>query len=155
MLCTTVIGCGGIPDKPKNEATSGALPTGAVEAGGNVARPEFTFQIRQHPEWNRGDAVLVRLDIDRLRAYDLSKEDLMEAMEGMTGSNMGPKEPRSLPGVVFNSHLYRPEQYEEIILKENADGEIVRVKDVAMVELLADHEEQVYEPSSATDGGGK
>ena len=78
MLFTSSIGCGGKPDEPRKEAITDALPTGKGEGTVTVTRPEITFQIRD--PWNRGDALLVRLDIDRLRAYKLSKEDVMKAV---------------------------------------------------------------------------
>ena len=79
VLFTSSIGCGGKPEEPKKEATAGVVPTGVVEEKANITRPEITLQIR-HP-WNRGNAVLVRLDIDQLRAYGLSKKDVMKALE--------------------------------------------------------------------------
>jgi hypothetical protein len=148
VLFTSSIACGGKPDEPRKEAIADALPTGKIEDSANVARPGLTFEIR-HP-WNRGDAVLVRLDIDRLRAHDLSKEDVMRAM---TPSGLvGHKEPP--PGVVFNAAV-RPDQYEEVILKASPEGEIVRLKDVAKVELLAGRAAQEAEPNAAAEGGSK
>jgi AcrB/AcrD/AcrF family len=93
--------------------------------------------IRQYSKdwrpWNRGDAVRVRLNIDRLGAYHLSKDDVMRAL---TPSGwVDPKVPPPPPGVVFDARLCTPEQYEKVILKENADGEIIRLKDVAKVEF--------------------
>jgi multidrug efflux pump subunit AcrB len=94
--------------------------------------------LRQYSEdwrpWNRGHTLRVRLDIDRLRAYDLSKEDVMRAL---TPSRMvDPKEPPAPPGVVFVTRVYkRLDQYENIILKANAEGDVVRLKDVAKVEF--------------------
>jgi multidrug efflux pump subunit AcrB len=97
----------------------------------NVARPEITFQIR-HP-WNR-DAVQVRLDIDRLRAYDLSKEDVMKAL--MPSGMVDPEEPLPPSGVVFDKHLLSPDKYKSVILKANVEGNIVRLKDVAKVDAV-------------------
>ena len=95
------------------------------------------FIIRQYSEdwrpWNRGAAVRVRLDIDRLRAYDLSKEDVMKAV---TPSRMvDPKEPGPPAGVVFFSRFCKPDQCDTIILRANAEGEIIRLKDVAKFEV--------------------
>jgi hypothetical protein len=150
MLLTSSIGCGGKPDEAKKEATANALPTGRVAGVVNVARPEITFQIRD--PWNRGDAVRVRLDPERLRACGLSKEDVMRAL---TPSRIvDPKEPLPPPGVVFITHP-RPDQYENCIVKANAEGDIVRLKDVAKVELLAGREAQEAEPGAAPDRGRK
>jgi hypothetical protein len=79
--------------------------------------------------WNRGDEIRVRLDLDRLRADGLSKEDVIKAL--MPSSMTGPAK----HGVVFDRGFGRPEMYENIILKANAEGEIVRLKDVATLEV--------------------
>ena len=148
VLLTSSIGCGGKPDEAKKEATANALPTGRGAGAVNVARPEMTFLIRD--PWNRGDAVRVRLDPERLRAYGLSKEDVMKALA--PSGIVDPKEPLPPPGVVFNA-LLRPDQYENCIVKASAEGDIVRLKDVAKVERLAGREAQEAEPGAAPDRG--
>ena len=150
VLFSSSIGCGGKPDEPKKEATVNALPTRKVEGRDNVTRPEITIQIRD--PWNRGNAVQVRLDIDRLHAYGLSEADVMSALT--TSGTVDPKEPLPPPGVVFNRHLSRPDQYENVILKANPEGDIVRLKDVAKVELLNGREAQEAK-SNATAGKEK
>jgi multidrug efflux pump subunit AcrB len=113
------------------------IKTLLTEQSPNVAPPEITLHIRPYPDglhpWNHGDAIRVRLDIDRLRAYDLSSEDVMKAMSeaSVIGS---PRRVEPPPGVVFVRHLLRPKQYENLILRASAEGEIVRLKDVAKVE---------------------
>lgn len=129
------IGCGGQPAAPKKETTTDAVPTGKVD----TARPEITLQLRQYPQdgqpWNRGDAIRIRLDVDRLRAHDLSGENVMKALEEsrVVGS---PRPADPPPGVVFVSRLSRPDLYENVVLKASAEGEIVRLKDVAIVERV-------------------
>jgi multidrug efflux pump subunit AcrB len=95
------------------------------------------FIVLQYSEdwrpWNRGHAFRIRLDIDRLRANNLSKEDVMEALRPST--MIDPKQVDPPPGVVFMTRYVRPDRYENIILKADADGEIVRLKDVAKVEV--------------------
>lgn len=150
-LITPFIGCGGKPDEPKKEATADALPAGKVGEKADGARPEMTFQIRD--PWDRGDAVRVRLDVDRLRAYDLSKEDVMRALT--PSGVVDPREPLPPPGVVFDRHLSGPEGYENVILKANAEGDVVRLKDVATVERLAGRGAKKAEPNAAVGGGGK
>ena len=151
VLVTVSVGCGDTLDEPKKEATADALPIGKVEETDDVAPPEILFQIR-HPH-NRGDAVRIRLDTDRLRAYGLSKEDVMKAL---TPSGLvDPKEPLPPSGVVFDTHLAKPDRYENVILKANDEGHIVRLKDVAKVELLANREAQETKPDIAADGGRK
>ena len=56
--------------------------------------------------------------------YRLCKEDVMETLR--PSSFIRADEP---PDVVFGT--LRPDQYEQVILKANAQGEIVRVRDVA------------------------
>lgn len=132
MLFTSFTGCRGQPTEPTKEGSADALPSKKVEEKVDIPKPEMTFQIRT--PGNRGDAVLIRLDPDRLRAYGLSKEDVMEAA---TASGLvGFKDPPP-PGVVFNTHILRPDQYAKIILKANSEGEIVRLQDVAQIERLS------------------
>ena len=84
--------------------------------------------------WNLGHAVRVQLDVDRLRAYNLSKEDVMTALR--PSRLVGPKEPPPPPGVVFGIVVYKdPAAYGTIILKAYPDGTLVRLKDVAKVEV--------------------
>jgi AcrB/AcrD/AcrF family protein len=106
-------------------------------SGEMVEESKPTLQIRQYPKdghpWNRGNAILVWLDIDRLRAYDLSCEDVMKAL--CESSVVGPgRRVDPPPGVVFVTRLDRPEKWEKLIVRANAEGEIVRLKDVAKVE---------------------
>ena len=120
-------------------ATLGVSDGGRPKLSGEMVKEsEPTLQIRQYPKdgrpWNRGPAILVRLDIGRLRAYHLSSEDVMKAL---TESSVVGWRRRvdPLPGVVFVTRLYRPEQYEKFIVMATAEGEVVRLKDVAKVEV--------------------
>jgi HAE1 family hydrophobic/amphiphilic exporter-1 len=92
---------------------------------------------------NRAYAMRIWLDIDRLRAYKLSSEDVMKqlAEQSIIGS---PGRLGQATGITSQSREYvltwigrynKAEQYENIILKANAEGEILRLKDVAKVEL--------------------
>ena len=92
---------------------------------------------------NRAFAMRVWLNPDRMRAYDLSTTDVMEALAeqsvigspGRLGQATG-KTSQSVEYVLTYVGRYnKPEQYENIILRANADGEILRLKDVAEVEL--------------------
>ena len=151
VLFTSSIGCEGKRDGQKKESAADAFPTRKVEGTVNVARPEITLHIRQ--PGNRSRAVQVRLDIDRLRAFNLSKEDVINAL---TPSRIiDPKEPLPPPGVVFDTHLSTPDLYKNVILKADAEGNIVRLKDVAKVELLSGRKAQEAEPNAAPDDGGK
>jgi multidrug efflux pump subunit AcrB len=48
------------------------------------------------------------------------------------------RSPRPIPppGVVFVTHLARPDEYEKLVVKATADGKVVRLKDVAVVERV-------------------
>jgi HAE1 family hydrophobic/amphiphilic exporter-1 len=92
---------------------------------------------------NRSFAMRVWLKPDRMRAYELSSEDIMEALaeQSVIGS---PGRLGQATGMTSQSREYvltyvgrynKPEQYENIILKANPEGEILRLKDVAEVEL--------------------
>ncbi|MAY75355.1 MAG: hypothetical protein CMJ31_11665 [Phycisphaerae bacterium] len=92
---------------------------------------------------NRAYAMRVWLNPERMRAYDVSAEDVMEALAeqsvigspGRLGQATG-KTSQSLEYVLTYVGRYdKPEQYANIILRANAEGEILRLKDVAEVEL--------------------
>ncbi|MCA9253774.1 MAG: efflux RND transporter permease subunit, partial [Phycisphaerales bacterium] len=92
---------------------------------------------------NRAYAMRVWLNPERMRAYHVSSEDVMEALAdqsiigspGRLGQATG-QTSQSLEYVLTYVGRYdRPEQYADIILRANPDGEILRLKDVAKVEL--------------------
>src|SRR5207342_3731713 len=92
---------------------------------------------------NRSFAMRVWLKPDRLRAYKMSTEDVMKALAeqsvigspGRLGQATG-KTSQTLEYVLTWVGRYnKPEQYENIILKANPDGELLRIKDIAKVEL--------------------
>ncbi len=96
--------------------------------------------------WNLGNrayAMRIWLDIDRLRAYKLSSEDVMKALAeqsvigspGRLGQATGIRSQAREYVLMWIGRFNKPEQYENIILKANAEGEILRLKDVAKVEL--------------------
>lgn len=92
---------------------------------------------------NRAFAMRLWLKPDRMRAYKLSTEDVMKAVAeqsvigspGRLGQATG-KTSQSLEYVLTYVGRYnKPEQYGNIILKANPEGQILRLKDVADVEL--------------------
>ncbi len=105
---------------------------------------------------NRANVWRVIPDLDRMRAYNLSLDDLQKAMQEsrMIGS---PEEERLRQAnsrtiefvgsyvVSVVTRFNKPEQYGNIILKASPDGEILRLKDVATVQLRS---------SFLTPGGG-
>jgi HAE1 family hydrophobic/amphiphilic exporter-1 len=96
--------------------------------------------------WNLGNrsyAMRIWLKLDRMRAYKLSSEDVMKALEeqsiigspGRLGQATGKTSQSKEYVLTYVGRYNKPEQYENIILKANPDGEILRLKDVADIEL--------------------
>ncbi len=92
---------------------------------------------------SRQYAMRIWLKPDRMRAYSISAEEVLKAMEeqsvigrpGRLGSSSG-KTAQSLEYVLNYQERYnKPEQYENIIIRANEKGEIIRLKEVAEVEL--------------------
>ena len=92
---------------------------------------------------SRKYAMRVWLNPDRMRAYEVSVEEVMEAMQkqsivgrpGRLGRSSG-IEAQSLEYVLtYKGRYNEPEQYENIIIRANADGESLHLKDIGRVEL--------------------
>jgi hydrophobic/amphiphilic exporter-1 (mainly G- bacteria), HAE1 family len=92
---------------------------------------------------SRQYAMRVWLKPDRMRAYNISTEEVMEAIAdqsvigrpGRLGQASG-KTPQSLEYVLtYKGRFNKPEEYDNIIVRANPKGEIVRLKDLAEVEL--------------------
>ncbi|WP_299107871.1 efflux RND transporter permease subunit [uncultured Winogradskyella sp.] len=92
---------------------------------------------------SRKYAMRVWLKPDRMRAYNISAEEVLKAMEdqsilarpGRLGRSSG-KTSQSLEYVLTYQNRYNePEQYEEIIVKANKEGEFVKLSDIAEVKL--------------------
>jgi len=92
---------------------------------------------------NRAYAMRIELNLERLRAYNVSADDVMKAVaeQSMIGSpgRLGQATGKTSQTVEYVltwvGRYTKPEQYENIILKANPKGEILRIKDVATVEL--------------------
>ena len=92
---------------------------------------------------SRQYAMRVWLKPDRMRAYNISTEEVMRAMEeqsvigrpGRLGQASG-KTAQSLEYVLtYKGRYNKPEEYSNIIVKANHEGEILKLKDIAEVEL--------------------
>nr|WP_292960551.1 efflux RND transporter permease subunit [Muricauda sp. UBA7809] len=92
---------------------------------------------------SRKYAMRVWLKPDRMRAYNVSAEEVLEAMEdqsilarpGRLGRSSG-KKAQSLEYVlVYQNRYSEPQQYKDIIIRANEEGEILKLGDVADVEL--------------------
>jgi HAE1 family hydrophobic/amphiphilic exporter-1 len=92
---------------------------------------------------NRIFAMRVWLNPDRMRAYNLSSDDVMKALSeqsiigspGRLGQATGKTSQSKEYVLTYVGRFNKPEQYENIILKATPDGEILRIKNVGEVEL--------------------
>ncbi len=92
---------------------------------------------------NRAYAMRIMLNLERMRAYNVSADDVMKrvADQSMIGSpgRLGQATGQTSQTVEYVltwvGRYNKPEQYENIIVKANPDGEILRIKDIAKVEL--------------------
>jgi HAE1 family hydrophobic/amphiphilic exporter-1 len=92
---------------------------------------------------NRAYAMRVELNLDRMRAYSISSEDVMEAIAeqsmigspGRLGQATGTRSQTIEYVLTWLGRYDKPEQYENIILRANPEGEIIKLKDVAEVSL--------------------
>ncbi len=105
---------------------------------------------------SRQYAMRVWLKPDRMRAYNISTDEVMEALAeqsvigspGRLGQSSG-KRSQSLEYVLTYQGRYNtPEQYQNIIVKANAEGEMLHLKDIADVELGS----EFYDIYSNMDG---
>ncbi len=92
---------------------------------------------------SRTFAMRVWLKPDRMRAYNVSTEEVMKAMEeqsiigrpGRLGQASGKKAQSLEFTLSYKGRFNKPEEYENIIVKANANGELLKLKDIANVEL--------------------
>jgi HAE1 family hydrophobic/amphiphilic exporter-1 len=92
---------------------------------------------------SRTFAMRIWLKPDRMRAYNVSTEEVMEAMQeqsiigrpGRLGQASG-KTAQSLEfTLIYKGRFNKPEEYENIIVRANPEGEFLKLKDIAEVEL--------------------
>ncbi|MBC8154540.1 MAG: efflux RND transporter permease subunit [Bacteroidetes bacterium] len=105
---------------------------------------------------SRDYSMRVWLKPDRMTVYDISPDDVIaairkqnvEAAPGKAGESAD-RDPQSLQYVLrYTGKFSEPKQYEDMVLRANADGSLLRLKDVADVEFgSAD-----YGVLSKTDG---
>lgn len=105
---------------------------------------------------SRKYAMRVWLKPDRMRAYKVSAEEVLEAMDeqsiiarpGRLGRSSG-KKTQSLEYVLtYQGRYNEPEDYKDIIIRAKEDGEILKLRDVADVELGS----EFYDIYSNLDG---
>ncbi len=92
---------------------------------------------------SRTYAMRVWLNPERMRAYNIAVEEVMEALAeqsligrpGRLGQSSG-IDAQSLEYVLtYKGQYNKPEEYEQIIIRANAEGESIHLKDIAKVEL--------------------
>jgi HAE1 family hydrophobic/amphiphilic exporter-1 len=96
---------------------------------------------------SRQYAMRIWLNPDRMRAYKVSPDDVMEALNdqsiiGKAGriGRADSKRAEALEYVFAYSDRYSdPKQYENVIIKANPQGELLRLKDIATVALGSEY----------------
>ncbi len=105
---------------------------------------------------SRQYAMRVWLNPDRMRAYNVSTEEVMQALAqqsmigtpGRIGQASG-KRSQSLEYVLtYKGRFNTPEQYKDVIIKANAEGEELHLGDIAEIELGS----EFYDIYSNMDG---
>ncbi|WP_236978973.1 efflux RND transporter permease subunit [Membranihabitans maritimus] len=92
---------------------------------------------------SRQYAMRIWLQPDRMRAYQVSTEEIMEAIDeqsiigrpGRLGRSSGIKAQSLEYVLTYQGRYNTPEQYENIIIRSSSEGEVLRLKDLASVEL--------------------
>ena len=92
---------------------------------------------------SRKYAMRVWLNPDRMRAYSISTEEVMKALEeqsvvgrpGRLGGSSGISAQSLEYVLTYKGRFNKPAEYEKIIIRSNADGESILLKDIAKVEL--------------------
>ena len=92
---------------------------------------------------SRKYAMRVWLKPDRMRAYNISAEEVLEAMEeqsilarpGRLGRSSGMTSQALEYVLTYQNRYNEPEQYKEIIIRANKEGEIIKLADIADVKL--------------------
>ena len=96
---------------------------------------------------SRQYAMRVWLNPDRMRAYNVSPDDIMEALSdqsiigkpGRIGRGDS-KQAEALEYVMtYTDRFNDPKQYENVIIRANPNGEILRLKDIATVSLGSEY----------------
>lgn len=92
---------------------------------------------------NRAYAMRVELNLERMRAYKISSDEVMKAIAeqsmigapGRLGQATGTTSQTIEYVLTWVGRYDKPEQYENIILRSSSEGKILRIKDVAQVSL--------------------
>lgn len=96
---------------------------------------------------SRQYAMRVWLNPDRMRAYNISPDEVMEALAdqsiigkpGRIGRGDGSRAEALEYVLAYSDRFNDPKQYENVIVKANPEGEILRLKDIATVNLGSEY----------------
>ncbi|MBU6366045.1 MAG: efflux RND transporter permease subunit [Gemmatimonadetes bacterium] len=105
---------------------------------------------------NREYAMRIWLKPDRLLAYKVSADEVMEALAaqsleaspGRTGESSGKRSQAFEYVLKYPGRFTTKEQYENVVIRASADGEILHLKDIAEVEFGS----SMYDIYSTLDG---
>lgn len=95
---------------------------------------------------SRQYAMRIWLNPDRMRAYSVSIEEVMESIAnqsiigrpGRIGQSTGIAAQSKEYVLIYQGRYNKPEQYEDIIIRANSEGEILHLKDIAKVDLSSE-----------------
>src|SRR6185369_555213 len=96
---------------------------------------------------SRQYAMRVWLNPERMRAYNVSPDEVMEAMNdqsiigkpGRIGRGDSKRAEALEYVLAYSDRFNDPKQYDNIIIKANANGELLRLKDIAKVVLGSEY----------------
>jgi HAE1 family hydrophobic/amphiphilic exporter-1 len=96
---------------------------------------------------SRQYAMRVWLNPERMRAYKVSPDDVMKAMDdqsvigkpGRVGRGDASRAEALEYVLAYSDRFNKPEQYENIIIRANPNGELLRLKDIAKVVLGSEY----------------
>ncbi|GGA68959.1 multidrug transporter AcrB [Flavobacterium palustre] len=92
---------------------------------------------------SRKYAMRIWLKPDRMRAYNISAEEVMKAMQeqsilarpGRLGQSSGIKSQSLEYVLTYRDRYSEPQEYKDVIIRANANGEEIKLGDIANVEL--------------------
>ena len=105
---------------------------------------------------NREYAMRIWLKPDRMLAYNISPDEVMEALAsqsleaspGKTGEASGKRSQAFEYVLKYSGRFTNEEQYENIVIRANPDGELLRLKEIADIEFGS----SMYDIYSSIDG---
>lgn len=95
---------------------------------------------------SRQYAMRIWLNPDRMRAYNVSIDEVMDAIArqsvigrpGRIGQSTGITAQSKEYVLVYQGRYNKPEQYEDIIIRATPEGKMLRIKDIAKVSLSSE-----------------